>query len=540
MKVYGIFEGGGAKGLAYVGALRALWRLRDIEFQGLAGASVGAITAALVAIGYEHKQLYDYSYTAKAPRGVLDRDLVDLVGRSLYEKTARHVRHFNALFDSRISWHRRLAAWITAPWLIAPLLSCLKNRGIFDPAPVRDWIADLLLAKYKERGGLENGPIKFSHIQSMGVELKIVATDLSTRRMHIFQYNPHLPEDDDDHDPIVAEAVAASIAFPFVFKPYRIEKRSRGVFVDGGLTSNFPYWLFERERADPERCRVPILGFRLVDIDPHIPDDELATGFSRIMSFFSAIANSTTSGAEDPKTFEVRNLHVCRIPVPVSTFDFETADEIRSKIAASGYIECQRMLFSEPIFANWRRVEQILIAGVDLMKARLKAVLSELGLPTDPGIRANVMLPISSWENMVFFTANMSGDADDRLVLRRHAGIAGRVFATRSHVAAGVDDIQGSLESKYERALVGERLRTIFSAPIFAVVEKPDGKQGIDDTQVRATLNLDSPDDILRLFERKETANEIENIVLNLQNEFFPQLREDDANAIIGTPRFGA
>ena len=45
---YGVFEGGGAKGVAYTGALLAMAESK-CWFRAVAGASAGAITAALVA-----------------------------------------------------------------------------------------------------------------------------------------------------------------------------------------------------------------------------------------------------------------------------------------------------------------------------------------------------------------------------------------------------------------------------------------------------------------------------------------------------------
>ena len=47
---WGVFEGGGAKGVAYSGALLAMAE-KKCWFRGVAGASAGAITAALVASG---------------------------------------------------------------------------------------------------------------------------------------------------------------------------------------------------------------------------------------------------------------------------------------------------------------------------------------------------------------------------------------------------------------------------------------------------------------------------------------------------------
>ena len=58
---YGVFEGGGAKGVAFSGALIAM-KEEHCWFRGVAGSSAGAITAALVASGVspdEIEQLTD-------------------------------------------------------------------------------------------------------------------------------------------------------------------------------------------------------------------------------------------------------------------------------------------------------------------------------------------------------------------------------------------------------------------------------------------------------------------------------------------------
>jgi NTE family protein len=53
-----IFQGGGAKGIAYVGIIKALEDLDSMgEVTHIAGTSAGAITAALVAVGYNSKEL---------------------------------------------------------------------------------------------------------------------------------------------------------------------------------------------------------------------------------------------------------------------------------------------------------------------------------------------------------------------------------------------------------------------------------------------------------------------------------------------------
>ena len=56
-----LFGGGGARGFAYCGSLKALEELNiDIEMVG--GSSVGAVFASLVAVGYNYKEIQELFY----------------------------------------------------------------------------------------------------------------------------------------------------------------------------------------------------------------------------------------------------------------------------------------------------------------------------------------------------------------------------------------------------------------------------------------------------------------------------------------------
>ena len=54
-----LFGGGAIRGLAYVGAIRALEEL-GIEYDALGGSSVGSIIAALVAVGYKSYEIENF------------------------------------------------------------------------------------------------------------------------------------------------------------------------------------------------------------------------------------------------------------------------------------------------------------------------------------------------------------------------------------------------------------------------------------------------------------------------------------------------
>ena len=51
-----IFGGGAIRGVAYIGALKALNEF-DVEIGTLAGSSVGAVFAGLLAVGYKSEEL---------------------------------------------------------------------------------------------------------------------------------------------------------------------------------------------------------------------------------------------------------------------------------------------------------------------------------------------------------------------------------------------------------------------------------------------------------------------------------------------------
>src|ERR1700737_1357633 len=89
MIAYGIFEGGGAKGYAHVGALKAAEE-RGIEFRAVAGTSIGAVSAAFVAGGFQADELY-----IKREDGTEDGILADDLELRLLDQ--RELRRINRL-----------------------------------------------------------------------------------------------------------------------------------------------------------------------------------------------------------------------------------------------------------------------------------------------------------------------------------------------------------------------------------------------------------------------------------------------------------
>src|SRR5262245_55620561 len=81
MDAFGIFEGGGAKGLAHIGALKSAEE-RKIRFVGVAGSSAGAIVASMVAAGYTASELFDPDNANSG--AILNADLTTLLNPKIW------------------------------------------------------------------------------------------------------------------------------------------------------------------------------------------------------------------------------------------------------------------------------------------------------------------------------------------------------------------------------------------------------------------------------------------------------------------------
>ena len=224
-----VLEGGGVKGVALAGAFSVLEE-RGYVPETLAGASAGAIVAALIAAGYGAEELHR------------------IVGGLDYER-----------FKDR-SWMDRIP-------LVGSLLSVLTDRGIYEGAYFEDWMRGLLGEKgVRTFGDLvrrEDAPeARFRH------KLQVIVSDLTERRLLVLPRDAaKLSVEPDAFD--VALAVRMSMSIPVFFEPVRFTNPETGrvhLIVDGGMLSNFPVWLFDAE--EPLR---PTFGLKLVEPDPRSP-----------------------------------------------------------------------------------------------------------------------------------------------------------------------------------------------------------------------------------------------------------------------------
>ncbi len=293
-KLYVVFEGGGAKGIAHVGALAEIheWEdrannysaLPDLKIYGYAGTSIGALIACLAAAGWRASELFDPS---DPNRNILcDLDLAgpeQLFGRrSGWISGWRLVKIFRALLGwlsllLYVGWLFTLVLlcflvdsplwWVPSAWVMMGAVvifagARLALSGLCTTSTIENVINRAIAKKFLETGKCDGtrsasiaaSGINFRDFQTLtGVALRVVATDVTKKRLKLFS-------EVDTPSILISKAVAASMAMPLIFQPVRMrvnDERSDDIgdslFYDGGLTSNLPCWAFDPERElDPD------------------------------------------------------------------------------------------------------------------------------------------------------------------------------------------------------------------------------------------------------------------------------------------------
>jgi hypothetical protein len=198
-----VFQGGGAKGVAYVGAVRAVAEHR-CWFRAVAGSSAGAITAALIAAGLTPDEMELYSAE----------------GLSSLRK-ARWWHHVDAVLGA--------------------------DRPLYDTAALRCWLEKLLRAQITRLLGFRTDAetdVTFAELfAATGIDLFVVLLDADGGSPVVLNH-VNSPETQ------VSWAVVASSAIPAALPKQRLVmagdagywRQSR--MFDGGAWANYPRFVF--------------------------------------------------------------------------------------------------------------------------------------------------------------------------------------------------------------------------------------------------------------------------------------------------------
>ena len=469
--IFAVFEGGGAKGIAHVGALQAI-EDNGLDVIGVAGTSAGALIAVVSAIGLEAA---DIMHAAEPGNDILTRmgcTPVSLLGEGDWKAFERlRKRGKRAMYSAGVVG--LFANFVLAPRIMTTLARGVRRKGHFRTEGIRDFINRVIrdrLADIAEQVGLDHDvPEKatfaeLAQFEPNVVPLKIVATDVDLGTLEIFDAHstPNV---------VVAEAVAASISIPIVFEPAAIPSFRSGRFADGGMVSNLPIWSFAEEKLAYEREHyarppVPVLGFRFSAPNAAAPDGPVS-----FVPFLGRLIGAALQGSQGTANRFLDDVSIIPLSTNLTTLDFDAGWKAFAAARETGRASADRhlrfALQAKPdrIEAELRRVHETALAHINGQR-------SEAGKEPVNQLRVNIIRPYGTFSLRVMESVGMETDADDRLLLDRRGRGAAEVFRQRGlrrfQLGARFDDRPREFMTKYERALVRRSVRTVLCVPIFA------------------------------------------------------------------------
>lgn len=280
----GVFQGGGCAAAALVGSYQAAVS-HGAQFIEVAGTSAGSIVAALVGAGATPDQLVDFICNLNFKRFLIP--------------PISSTRSFP------LSWFQRRVAKSLGGQAGVDLLT---EQGMYSSAEIENWISECLS---KLLPGVKS-PVTFG---SLRIPTAVVATDLLRYEVKVWstRFTP---------DEGVAHAVRASCSIPVYFQPVD------GRYVDGGVLSNLPTFIFQQNRAESDRPMASrTLAFSLRAEEPDDPNavgkPTAKTSLNPLM-YLRALANTIVSGSVDLQQAiqpDVYTVSVCTGNVQATDFD---------------------------------------------------------------------------------------------------------------------------------------------------------------------------------------------------------------------------
>ena len=198
MKIGLALSGGGMRGIAHAGVLKALEE-NDIKIDVYTGTSSGSHVAFLSSIGYNSKEIYE----------LFNKYAFELVGNSLEP----------IIFDS-ILFNKEI-----------------KFDGFRSGKPIEDLYNMIAINK------------GINEIKDVKIPLGIIATNIIDEKETVFS---SIQKNDTRNREYlqnveIGKAIRASSSFSVVFDPCRIENK---IYIDGGVINNLPVDIARELGAD--------------------------------------------------------------------------------------------------------------------------------------------------------------------------------------------------------------------------------------------------------------------------------------------------
>lgn len=334
MKYDLVFEGGGAKGMVFVGALQE-FEARGHTHARLLGTSAGAITAALLSAGYSSQEMLSALQEKKdgqsvfaafmgTPAPFTAKDLQDNDFLNLLKSIK--IPLLPTALDYKLDDH--LVDWFAKQPRSRHLFSFVQRGGWYSADAFLTWLQSKM-----DSGMYQGKPRQFSsmtleeHFAATRKELTVVAADTTGASMLVLNHRtaPQCP---------LVWAVRMSMSIPLLWQevvwqsgwgPYYGQDITGHAIVDGGLLSCFPLELYISNLKDVTdvmgpKGEDPVLGL-LIDETLPVPGTEQPdahkTGFDlEEFHTFQRISNliNTATSAHDKMVIDAYEKIVVHLP----------------------------------------------------------------------------------------------------------------------------------------------------------------------------------------------------------------------------------
>jgi NTE family protein len=252
-----VLQGGGVKGIALAGA--AIEFMREYRIHRVAGTSAGAILASLIAAGFTVEEV----------------------------QAAMAGLRYDKVPDSRPNLP-----------LVSPAVSFLTRNGLFRGDYVHEWVRLQLESKgVRTFGDLRIRDAKADTTLSgdRGYRLVVTATDVTRGRSLRLPWDYRKGYGLDPDKQLVADAVRMSLSIPLFFTPRELvdqRTKQRSTIVDGGVLTNFPVQIFDRD--DGQLPRWPTFGIGVI---PDLPgqDSMMPNVLTRLLGPLGLLSSVATA-----------------------------------------------------------------------------------------------------------------------------------------------------------------------------------------------------------------------------------------------------
>lgn len=311
-----VFEGGGVKGIAYCGCLKALddYNLLS-QVTSAIGTSAGSAIALMVILGFTPEEIY--------------KELINLDYEKFKDDSFGFIRDLFRL-KNHFGWHK----------------------------------GESLRKHYHQLIGSKTGnsDITFEQLHRRNKKtLVVTGTSVTKHKTHFFSHM-----NSEFKDMRIADALRISMSIPYYFTPVHYKGE---LMIDGGITANFPLTYFDDKGSSHEET----LGFILFTPDEFDPEHRCC--IDKFTEFSSEVVNTLlkqieryeTRGSENTRMVKVNTADVCPV-------DFCLSERQINYLSLQGYVTTIDFLESKGFIAVQNKAE------VQEMRDYCASYLKEKGL----------------------------------------------------------------------------------------------------------------------------------------------------------------